>query len=399
MKRYCILFASALLIAGSAFAQEPGKTQFNWYGFIRNYFTYDTHESSAGTEDLYYYMPVDSDNPGTANFVALTSRIGLDVKGYEVEGYKVGAKMEADFYCKSGTTAIMRMRQAYLTLAKGSRSWKLGQAWHPLAADLPDIFSLESGAPFNPFSRTPQINFEYAPADWLSLTAAAIWQMQYVNVGPEGNTANYIKRSGIPEAYVGLNFKAGSNIVRLGADVLSISPYANTRLTTANFFQYGQFKFGNWDVKEKVTYMNDGSHLNMVGGYGISSMDRVDGPREFTASRNLSSWMTVAYKRSKTWVPSLFLGYIKNFGTPYAVIDPVIAPKDGYFWAKNNANKVSQMFRVQPELLYNLGKVQFGAEYMLTGVEYGNADEYMCVNSNLHMVLNHRVQFMVKYTF
>lgn len=398
MKKYLILLASALLLAGSAFAQEPGKAQFNWYGFIRNYFIYDSHESSAGTEDLYYYMPVDSKKCGTANFVALTSRIGLDVKGYEVDGYKVGAKMEADFYCKSGTTAILRMRQAYLTLAKNNRSWKIGQAWHPLAADLPDIFSLESGAPFGAFSRTPQVNFEYSPAKWFSVTAAGIWEMQYVNVGPNGASAEYIKRSKTPEAYLGINFKRGANLLRLGVDVLSISPMANTRLTTANLFQYGQFQAGNWLVKEKVTYMNDGSHLNMVGGYGISHFDKNDGIHTFSATRNLSTWATITYKKGRL-VPSLFLGYIQNFGTPEEIVNPTSTTTDKTFWAKNSADQVAYMYRIQPELVYNLGKVQFGAEYMMTSVEYGTPDNFKKAVENLHEVVNHRIQFIVKYTF
>ena len=100
MKKTIILLASALLIASSAFAQEAAKPQFKWYGFVRNYFAFDTRESSAGTEDLYYYMPKDQnivdgqDLNGIPSFryAALTSRLGLDVLGYEVGGYSVGAK-------------------------------------------------------------------------------------------------------------------------------------------------------------------------------------------------------------------------------------------------------------------------------------------------------------------
>ena len=37
-------------------------------------------------------------------FAALTSRLGLDVTGYEVGGYKIGAKIETDFY--SGVSGV-----------------------------------------------------------------------------------------------------------------------------------------------------------------------------------------------------------------------------------------------------------------------------------------------------
>ena len=53
MKKAIILFASALALSAGAFAQDS-KPAFKWYGFVRTYFAYDTRESTAGTEDLYF---------------------------------------------------------------------------------------------------------------------------------------------------------------------------------------------------------------------------------------------------------------------------------------------------------------------------------------------------------
>ena len=155
--------AALLLLAASALMAQDNKPQLKVYGFLRNYFTYDSRVSTAGTEDFYYWMPkdvkmvngTDVNEVSTFRFAALTSRLGVDLGGLEYDGYKVGGKFEADFYSGvSGNTgtAQFRLRQAFITVAKDNRSWKIGQAWHPMAADLPDIFSLESGAPFGPFS-------------------------------------------------------------------------------------------------------------------------------------------------------------------------------------------------------------------------------------------------------
>lgn len=387
-KRFSVAVLAALLTV-TVFAQDA-KPQFKWYGFIRNYFTYDSHASTAGTEDLYYWMPLDNDEKGTSNFTAISSRLGLDVTGYEIDGYKIGAKIETDFYTKSGTTAVLRLRQAFLTVAKDNRSWKIGQGWHPMAADMPDIFSLETGAPFGPFSRTPLVSLDVNLNEKNGLTFAAIWQMQYTSTGPAGAAADYIKYSGIPELYFGWNWKQDAFLSRLGVDILSIKPYKNDsgRSTGVSIYTYDQYSGENWNFKNKLTYATDGSHFNMLGGYGVSAFG--DDKLEYTATNNISDWFTVQYKGGKL-CPALFLGYIKMFGTK----DPVI----GDFWYKNSASTINQMYRIQPELVYNLGKVAFGLEYMLTAVQYGRPNEYKLAAENLHWVNNHRIQLMVKYTF
>ena len=149
----------------------------------------------------------------------------------------MGAKIETDFdngLSGSTGTANLRLRQAYMTLAKDGLSIKFGQAWHPLAADLPDVLSLNSGAPFNPFSRTPLLNVDYRLGDRLTLNVYAIWQMQYTSAGPvEGAesgvsySADFIKYGCTPEFFLGLSYSDGGGLVRIGADLLSIKATDN----------------------------------------------------------------------------------------------------------------------------------------------------------------------------
>ena len=394
MKKTIIVLASALLLASSAFAQEPAKAQLKWYGFVRNYLVYDSHASSAGTEDLFYYMPLDNDEKGTTNFVALTSRLGVDVTGYEVEGYKIGAKIETDFYNKNSQVAVLRLRQAYMTIAKDNFNWKIGQAWHPMAADLPDIFSLESAAPFGPFSRTPQATFDYSLGNGSSLTASAIWMMQYTSNGPEGSSANYIKYSGIPELYLAYNAKSEHNLLRVGVDMVNTKPYKKTDglHTTFNAYIYEQYSNNGWNIKNKLTFAQDGSHFNLVGGYGVTAASAGSDKLEYAFTSNVSDWMTITCKKNKHWAPAILLGYIKTFAASED-IDPAL------YWAKLSAGSVNQMIRVQPEIVYNLGKLAIGWEYMMTTVQYGKSDARKAVTDDLHWVTNNRLQMMVKYTF
>ena len=251
MKKIITLLALAAA-ALSAFAQES-KPSIEIHGFIRNFYAYDSRKMVGLTEDFFTYVPEDiklADNKDDVNaypnfrFAALTSRLWVEVKGYEVEGWKVGARVEGDFYNGLGTdkvtgTANFRLRQAFVTMAKNDWTFKTGQSWHPMAADMPDVFSLNTGAPFGPFSRTPLAQVDYKIFSGLSLTGAALWQMQYASNGPDGKSASYIKYGCTPEIYLGVNYKAENLTLRAGLDMLSIKPvvsdqygYRSDRITT-----------------------------------------------------------------------------------------------------------------------------------------------------------------------
>ena len=404
------ILAIALLAATLSAAAQETAPKFKWYGFIRNYAVADTRESIYGTEDFFYYVPkdvkmvngTDLNAQKTFAFAAITSRIGLDVTGYEVSGWNVGAKLEADFYAGvSGVTgtALLRLRQAYVTLSKGGFSAKIGQAWHPMAADMPHVFSLNTGAPFGPFSRTPEVVLEGKLSDSVTLTGALLWQMQYTSFGPEGASANYMKYSGIPELYLGLSYKANGFTGRVGVDMLSIRPRHNDgtrkvsdRITTVSPFIYLEYTKNLFSIKAKSIFAQAGEHMNLNGGYGVSAVN-ADGSWSYSPTRNSSTWVSLSYGKKLQGV--LFAGYVRNFGTKDALVG------DLYF-SKNSFSNMRQMYRIAPELIYNLGKVAFGLEYEMTSVQYGDfgaADVYGLANQNIHCVTNHRFQLMVKYTF
>ena len=107
MKRTIIALATALLALG-AFEMSAADTEkkpepknnFKIYGFIRNYFIYDSRESVSGTGDLFYYLPkdenikdgIDLNDQSSFRFLSLTSRLGVDVSGYYVGNVHFGAK-------------------------------------------------------------------------------------------------------------------------------------------------------------------------------------------------------------------------------------------------------------------------------------------------------------------
>jgi len=399
MKKYFALAALAALCTVTATAQD---VQYKWYGFIRNYAHVDTHEMTALTADLFSYGPKDNDNENaTWHFTAITSRLGLDVTGYKFNNMTATAKIEADFYNGlSGVTgtAVFRLRQAYVTLgwknAYGNPySLKVGQSWHPMAADMPDVISLNTGAPFGPFARTPLAQFDYALDGGLSLTAAALWQQQYTSAGPEGPSANYMKYSGIPEIYLGLSHTGANTIVRAGLDFISTKPVqaSSERMNALIPFFYAQYKNGLFSAKLKSVVAQAGEHVNLNGGYGVAAEGG------YTPTRNSSTWVSLSYGKDWQWV--LFGGFAKNFGT----VKP-LANSSSFWFSKNSASNMNTMYRLTPTLIRNLGKVQVALEYELTAVEYGDTKLGMNLqkglyDEGLHWVKNNRVQMMLRYSF
>lgn len=423
--------------------KEHLQNHFKLYGFIRNYFAFDTRESVSGTGNLFFYLPKDVsmndagqdlNEQASFRFLALTSRVGMDVSGYYMNNVHFGAKVEADFYSGltgSTGTATMRLRQAYATITwkdlpmsgenKASVGLKLGQAWHPMAADFPHVFSLEVGNPFGPFSRTPQVTMDANLGGNWTITASALWQMQYTSMGPSWNkeklkyeaapSADYIKYSCVPEMYAGVTYKNKGFLARAGVDMLSITPRIQNmkevdgkyvahkvkeRITTVSPFAYVQYNKGLFSVRAKTIYAQGGEHFNLMSGY-VKVGDNDDGSWNYAPLRNSSSWLSLSY--GKKWQGVFFVGYMKNLGLAEGVSETPIASSDIYFF-KSGFSNLTQMYRINPELIYNIGKLNLGIEYQYTAVQYGDKyNERALVTENLHWVGNHRVQMMVKYNF
>ena len=492
MKKLTILLS--FLLSLTAFAQAEKKdtpvkdhlqNHFKLYGFIRNYFIYDSRESKSGTSDLFYYLPLDKkmnedgsldlNQHSSFRFVALTSRAGLDVTGYQIGNVHFGAKFETDFYAGLSSvnkdsypnvskffpgntsisgTAQMRLRQAYATVTwkelplcgeqKASVGLKVGQAWHPMAADMPQVFDLEVGAPFGPFSRTPQVTMDASLGKNWIISASAIWQMQYQSAGPVGSSAIYMKYGMTPEIYAGVTFKSKGFLARAGVDVVSIKPRVygtksvsdptdsnpsatrsvtvkvSDRKTSLLYYLYAQYSYKTFQVKAKTTHGEGGEHMNLMSGYAKVG-ECEDGSWEYASLRNSSSWLSMSV--GKKWQGVLFVGYMKNLGLAKAVPSERLLASttdssttlDVYFCG-NGFSNMNQMYRINPQLIYNIGKLNLGIEYQWTSIQYGDysvekvkvdnktiTNKYLnpsaLATDNLHWVGNHRVSLMLKYNF
>ena len=480
MRRILTLLAlgATLLGAVSAFAQEPSdkearkaarkeavkeeiKAHFKPYGFIRTYGFYNTRATKSLSEDLFYFIPLDKEMVGTSDvnavgifgYQAITTRLGLDIKEYRFGNTSIEAKIEADFYCLSsgGNIGTLRMRQAYAKLSwkpseKFSHSLLVGQAWHPIAADLVNSIALESGAPFDAFNRSAQIMYNANFGKHVTLTTGFIEQMQYRSSGPDGSTNKYQRYAILPEAYLGLTFKSGGFLGRIGASALSIRPhYGYPKPTTATVTQLATFvdKDGNeyqlpvdeatitnvsekrydewlttfnaflflqytgkiWQVKAKAILAQSGEHMQLNGGYAATAA-KADGiSYEYTPTQSLVSFLSGQVGKRYQFI--CMAGYQKNLGLAGG---KEMLDASRYYFSGNGFKNINQMMRVSPTFAYNIGKMQFALEYDYTMVQYGgdcdgklslgtDFNKDGTVTQSLHWVSNHHILAMAKFNF
>jgi hypothetical protein len=413
MKKIFIFGMLALCCMGSYAQDKAVKAEI--YGFVRNYFTYDSRSCVQSNEGLFNMLPNDV-NPGvngddlnavpSVRFLSMTTRFGLNVTGPEIWGAKSTAKIESDFCgASSGTAFNLRIRQAYTKLAWEHSDILVGQAWHPMSGDLmPEVFSLATGSPFNPFNRSPQVRYNYAPIKALSFTAAALYQYQYGSVGLDGKTSNtYSRNALVPELFVGMTAKGKHLTGGFGVNASTIAPRVvadgmrvDERLTSYSAMVFGSLKVDDLSVRAKATYGQNTSHMQQPTGFGVVEVFD-NGVQNYEPMQLGSAWVTMMYGKKLRY--GFFAGWMKNYGSAGDKYTSLVV--------RNNAG-MDQAYRFSPIVTYKVQNLQIGLEYEHTSTAYG--DYFVHQNdyprqvtngtvTNTHWVANNRVCVMVKYDF
>ncbi len=418
MKRNLWLFALMALSLHPVFSQKKNFS-YHFYGQVRADVFYNSRTNSETVDGLFYMYPLDEEPDDCGNdlnassnsgFYTLYTRLGLDVQGPKLGKAKTSAKVEVDFRGSGTTYSLFRIRHVYFNLDWGKSALLVGQTWHPLYGDVaPEILNLNMGAPYQPFSRAPQVRYRYTASRFI-LTAAAVWQSQYLSVGPSSNVPGsittqknqrFIKNSSVPEFYVGGNYKQNGWLAGAGIHVSSIVPRTESlnedtqgnqyvhkvdeRITSVSGEMHVKYNRENVLFSAKTVLGSNLTQTSTVGGYAITSVAEHTGEQEYTPLRVSSTWVNIAY--GKKWRPALFFGYLKNLGASKDVIGVL-----------GTGTSLDQLFTGTAELTYNLPNWKFGAEYSFCNAWYGELTSKARV-ANTHAVGNHRLVLTAIFQF
>jgi hypothetical protein len=401
-----------LLSYFSAYSQDtkpilnPDKPTLTWSGFVKAEAMYDTRQITEAREGYLLLYPKnifrdkngeDINAHGSFNQYAMTARLTLKATGPEILGANASALIEGDFTGASNLEInSFRLRHAYLKLKWNHASIIAGQYWHPINIPemIPSILSLNTGAPFHPFSRQPQVRIDVSKGKVNTMIAISA-QRDYTNNGPSGSSSAYLRNSEIPNLHAQVQYITVNLFTGVGVDYKHIHPRLVTDSLYAtnaavNCFSYTAFMMAKTKpliIKMQWIYgqgLND--HL-LMGGFGITNIDPLTNQHEYAPLNYLSGWLNVQ-TTGKTWQGSLFAGYTKGMGCRDIVTGAVYA-RDA---------DIAYVYRVAPMLSYSNGKLTLAAEIEMTTAAYGKTDAYYKVY-DASPVTNTRISLSAGYYF
>ncbi|RKX20063.1 MAG: hypothetical protein DRP35_06660 [Candidatus Zixiibacteriota bacterium] len=399
------------LISFFAFSQneEKKEIELKWSGYVKSDFFWDSRQTVSAREGHFLLFPaaVSKDPDGkdinatpNLNFLAIQSRLSLSIAGPDALGAKTSAKIEGDFFGQlNDNINLFRLRHAYLKLKWENSELLFGQYWIPMFVTgcFPGTVSFNTGVPFQPFGRNPQIRFSHKIGK-IKFIVIASTQRDYASRGVSGATGTYLRNSSMPELNGQIHFGKGKTFLAgVGAGYKQILPQIATgngyvtNQTVGGFtsIAFMKIKTSPVTLKFEGVYGQNFPDVLSIGGFAITdSTDVTKGFVTYTPFTVMSSWMDIETNGKKMKV-GVYVGYSQNLGTGKQIIGAVYGL----------GTTIQSIFRVSPRIIYNVGQVRFALETEYTSANYAASYDVKGVPEDLTSADNLRILFAAYYFF
>jgi hypothetical protein len=330
---------------------------------------------------------------------------------------KTSALLEADFFGNENLNFSdvngFRLRHAIIKLNWQTTELMVGQYWHPLFVPecFPDVVSLNTGAPFQPFSRNPQIRLSQKSGNFKLIIAAAE-QRDFSSNGPDGANPKYLSNAVLPDMNIHLQYASPWNeknefLIGIGGEFKQLTPrlysqadknlkdgkdtlyYAGSdKVKSYAVTMYSKLRLKSITVKTYAIYGSNLFDLVMLGGYAVTSItESTQWKYDYSPVKNLSLWAEIATNGKIQ--AAIFGGYSKNLGTE--------DNNTGIYYSRG-AN-INHVYRLSPRIIVNLEKLRIATELEYTSAQYGKTNAKGLVDSNLTAVSNLRLLTAFYYFF
>ncbi|MDP3830073.1 MAG: hypothetical protein Q8Q47_02310, partial [Ignavibacteriaceae bacterium] len=166
-----LIFGTTLLTAQSS--GDKAGFGISWGGFVKTDVLFDSRQNVTIREGHFLLYPenknLDVDNKdingeSSFNMLSIQTRLTGKITAPDVLGAKTSGVLEGAFFGHTNPDINgFRLRLAFVKLQWENSSFLAGQYWHPLF--ITDVFanvvSFNTGVPFQPFSRNPQLRYTY----------------------------------------------------------------------------------------------------------------------------------------------------------------------------------------------------------------------------------------------
>lgn len=417
---YLIVLAFILLpgtqIALAQDAEEPQKPKAEFSGFFRLDYWFDTRQNVEVLDGLFLFWPLPPSldanqedinaSPGL-NSVAMGTRLRTNITMPKIFNAKSSILVEVDF---TGMSSMVHFRfrhgMAKLVWDSGTEL-NAGLTWHPMFVTevFPYVASLNTGAPFQSFNRSPQLTLKQNLSSNFRIITSVLTQSDYKNFGPEGSTTAYLRQSLIPNLHAQIQYLSKPVTAGIAVDYKSLMPRRFTTSTTlpaTNYvtrerinslsgMAYLKIQTGMLTTKLKGMYgQNLADHL-MLGGYTVSSFDPTTGKETYTNFNHIFGQLNITY--GKDLMPGIFVGYAKNLGTSHEVVN------DNTKLYGRGLN-IDYLYRITPNFTYRNDRLAIVGEVEYTFASAGTnnmLDKGKVTNTK--DAANTRFLIMIQYDF
>lgn len=439
MKKLFFLVLALYTLATVAQDTKPKAVSMEFYGFVRFETYFDSYKGMNAANENFFIVPLYAgidvhgrhiNQTPTYNFSSMATRVGVRISGPEILNAKTTANIETDFAGDLGANpAMFRVRQANAVFSWTTSSLLIGQTWHPFWSGkvFPTVGGLNTGSPFQPFNRSPQIRLDYKLHPKFMVSGALVSEFQYKSYGFSKIDSMYPKamsyadksdlfnrHAAIPEMVANLELNSKGFTIGAGASLKYIKPTLYTvgmapgkdvnkyvsgeLLRSVSFVGYSQYAKNKLVVRAKAVLGQNMTHLNIPGGYGVKTLDPSTGAMTYTPYNSFTSFVNAVY--GSKYQAGIFAGYMQNLGTKEALHNFGTAGSPTTVTLGLIPN-VASIVRVAPSFALNISKLRLVLEYELTQATFGTGaiDTMDGLYQSSVDVTNHRGNLMMMYSF
>lgn len=424
MKRFFFYLSLLFFSCSNVLANTPDtvkieKIRIDFSGFFRGDYWYDSRQVVDAVDGILLLYPKKPDFDANGediqaapniNALAMATRIRTSITMPYLLKAKSTIVLEGDFtginnISGSNSLVSIRLRHAYTKLQWEKSSLLFGLTWHPMFVTdvFPSVISLNTGAPFQSFNRSPQLTFKQKLTEGLSLSLSLVYQSDSRSLGPSDASSTYLRNGLIPNINTNLQLTKDAFTIGGSFDYKTIRPrlfttsiktptlkyVTNERISSYSGMLYMKYQTTKLAVRVKgILGQNLYEHL-LLGGYAVSGLDSLTGKENYTPTNHLFMFGNITY--GEKYQLGLFFGYAKNLGTTDNFI------KDKYY---SRGMDIDYMYRFSPSFSYIKDKFQISTELEYTASAYGsinNNNKGEIFNSKI--TSNYRLLIVVQYSF